>query len=166
MLSAFDVGLVLPDKAGLASALGRLVYNAPWFYLLYAFSVLWVMGARTAREKSLHLIGFSGAYFLYFPLATYLVAYLPWPVAAAIGTVAISGLAIAHAFRFLGAGAAMGIAACQGLFLAVPAAAYLIPAHTGIILVLAGFVAMALALRQVGTLAERSTPAMQPVASS
>ncbi|MBK6690452.1 MAG: hypothetical protein IPG45_38650 [Deltaproteobacteria bacterium] len=158
MLSAFDVGVVLPDKANLSAALAKLVHNAPWFYLLYAFSVLWVMAGLSGLARSLHLVGLSATYFLYFPLATYLVAYLPWPLAATLGVVAISALCVGHGLRFLGRRRAAGVAACQVFFLAVPAAAYLVPAHTGLILVLAAFVAMALALRQVGGLAERPTP--------
>lgn len=161
MLSAFDVGVVLPDKANLSAALAKLVHNAPWFYLLYAFSVLWVLAGLGGLARSLHLVGLSATYFLYFPLATYLVAYLPWPLAAAIGVVAISALCVGHGLSFLGRRRAAGLAACQVFFLAVPAAAYLVPAHTGLILVLAAFVAVALALRQVGGLAERpSGPAV------
>lgn len=166
MLSAFDVGLVLPDKSGLTAALRKFVYNAPWFYLLFAFSAVLAMSGRTSRERAIHLVGLSSAYFLYFPLTTYLVAYLPWPIAATLGTVAMSGLMIVHAARFLGGRSAAWIAVCLVLFLAVPAAAYLIPAHTGLVLVLAGFVGVALALRQLGGLAERSTVLEVPVSAA
>ena len=78
----------------------------------------------------------------------------------------MSGLMIVHAARFLGGRSAAWIAVCLVLFLAVPAAAYLIPAHTGLVLVLAGFVGVALALRQLGGLAERSTVLEVPVSAA
>jgi hypothetical protein len=101
------------------------------------------------------VFGLSGAYFLYFPLATYLVAYLPWPIASVLATIAIGALCILHAHRFAGRSAAAGVALSVVFFLAVPAAAYLVPSHTGLILVLAGFVALGIAMHVVGLAAKR-----------
>jgi hypothetical protein len=155
VLTSFDIGVVIPDTSSVAGAYRRLIGNAPWFYLMFAGALLWSLATIGRRARTLHIIGLSGAYFLYFPLATYLVAYVPWPIASTATTLAISGLAVAHVSRFVGARASMRVALSLVFFLAVPAAAYLVPSHTGLILVLADFVALAIGLHALGITAKR-----------
>jgi hypothetical protein len=155
LLTSFDVGVVLPDRREAASAIGRLIRNAPWFYLLYAASLLFALSSVRARPRALHVAGLSAAYFLYFPLAAYLSAYLPWPIAATLALAGLSALAVGHAARFVGGRAGAQVALAQLFFLATPAVAYLLPAHTGLILVVAGFVALTVALQFVGKMAQR-----------
>lgn len=155
LLSSFDVGVVLPDNGGVARALFRLISNAPVFYLFYGLALLYAFARIGRRARTLHLLALSGGYFLYFPLATYLTAYVAWPLACTLGIVGISALAIVHAFRFVGATSAAWVTMCQVFFLAVPAAAYLLPMHTGLILVVAGFIALALAMHAIGRAAKK-----------
>jgi hypothetical protein len=155
LLTSFDLGVVLPDNRGLANALGRLIDNALAFYLMFAAGLLYALSHVKRRARTLHLLGLSGAYFLYFPLATYLTVYLPWPVACSISLFGITVLGTLHAFRFVDAVSALKVGLCHVFFLAVPAMAYLVPAHTGLTLVVAGFVALGLGLQVVGVLAKR-----------
>ncbi|HZS36683.1 MAG TPA: hypothetical protein VFF06_07655 [Polyangia bacterium] len=155
LLTSFDVGVVLPDRGDVAVALGHLIQNAPFFYLLYAAGLLFALSTVGRRPRALHIAGFSAAYFLYFPLATYLSAYLAWPIASSLALAGISALVIAHAHRFVGARVAGQVALVQAFFLATPAIAYLLPMHTGLILVIAGFIALGSGLHFVGRLALR-----------
>jgi hypothetical protein len=150
LLTSFDVGVTLPDRHTVTRALQNLIKNAPFFYLLYAAGLVYALASIGRRARALHILGLSAAYFLYFPLATYLTVYIPWAIACLVATLGISVLVVLHASRFVGVLAAMRIAACQILFLAVPAAAYLVPQHTGLILVLAGFCALAALLQALG----------------
>ena len=155
LLTSFDVGVVLPDSRGVATALGKLIDNAPFFFLLYGAGLLYALSGVRKKARALHVLGLSGAYFLYFPLATYLTAYLPWPVASSVALLGISLLAVLHAWRFITVRAALLVTLCQLFFLAVPAAAYLVPAHTGLILVLAAFLALGAGLQILGNAALR-----------
>ena len=67
----------------------------------------------------------------------------------------VSALGTLHALRFVGRTEAAKVGLTHAFFLAVPAAAYLVPAHTGLMLVVAAFIALAAALQVVGTLAGR-----------
>jgi hypothetical protein len=162
LLTSFDLGVVLPDNRSLSTALSHLIANAPFFYLLFALGLIYALQPLNRRARSLHLLGLSGGYFLYFPLASYLTAYLPWPTACALSLVGISALGTLHALRFIGRAVAAQVGVCHLFFLAVPAAAYLLPAHTGLILVVAAFVALGVALQLVGTLAERLPDEEEP----
>ena len=162
LLSSFDVGVVLPHSGDVSSALGRLVDKAPFFYLLYAFALLVALAGVPRRARALHVLGLSAAYFLYFPLAGYLIAYLPWPLAAALTLLALGALSVVHAARFASPTAALRVGVSQAFFLAVPAAAYLVPAHTGLILVVAGFLALAGGLLLLGGAAARVAAAARP----
>ncbi|MGC4115827.1 MAG: hypothetical protein QM765_14760 [Myxococcales bacterium] len=153
LLSSFDVGVELPDSKGVSTALRHLVSNAPFFFLLWASAMLFALRGTPRVARALHLLGLAATYFLYFPLASYLTAYLPWPVAAALALFGISALAVAYVWRFVGWRAGGATALAQGFFLAVPAAAYLLPAHTGLILVIAGFAALAVGLQVLGSVA-------------
>ncbi len=155
LLSSFDVGLVLPSGANVTSALVRLTHNAPWFFALYSLGLMYALTAVRRHARALHLLALSGSYFLYFPLATYLTAYASWPVASLGALFATSGLAIFHALRFIGRVAAIRIAACQLFFLAAPAMGYLLPAHTGLILIVAGLSALAVAMQAIGRVASK-----------
>jgi hypothetical protein len=159
LLSSFDVGVVLPDRSGLTRALHKLINNAPFYYLFYALALLYAFAKVGTRARTLHLFALSGGYFLYFPLATYLTGYVAWPLACTLALAGISALAIAHAMRFVSIASALWVALAQIFFLAVPAAAYLLPAHTGIILVLAGFLALALAMHVLGRAAKKLSEA-------
>ena len=155
LLTSFDLGVVLPDNRGLTTALAHLIDNAPWFYLLFGASLAYALHRVGRRARALHILGLSAGYFLYFPLASYLTAYLPWPAACSTALVGISALGTIHALRFIGRGEAAMVGITHVFFLAVPAAAYLVPAHTGLLLVLSAFVALGSALQVVGTLAGR-----------
>lgn len=155
LLSSFDVGVVLPDRSGLTRALHKLINNAPFFYLFYAFALLYAFAKVGSRSRALHLLALSGGYFLYFPLATYLTGYVAWPLACTLALAGISVLAVVHAMRFVSIGSAVWVGLSQIFFLAVPAAAHLLPAHTGIILVLAGFIALALLMHVLGRAAKK-----------
>ncbi len=172
LLSSFDVGVELPDSRGLSSALQRLISNAPVFFLLWAAALLYALQRTSRAARTLHLLGLSATYFLYFPLASYLTAYLPWPIAATLSLVGISGLVVAYTANFVGWRAGVLAALSQGFFLAVPAAAYLVPQHTGLILVVSGFAALAVALQLLGRIARQlrdadpSPVAVSPVVST
>lgn len=155
LLSSFDVGVVLPDRGGVTRSLQKLIFNAPFFYVLYAFGLMYALARIGRRARSLHIFALSGGYFLYFPLATYLTAYVAWPAACALAMGGITALALVHAFRFVGPVAAAWVGLCQIFFLAVPAAAYLLPAHTGLILVIAGFIGLGLAMHAIGRAAKK-----------
>jgi hypothetical protein len=157
LLSSFDVGVVLPDRGGVTRSLQKLIHAAPLFYLFYAFGLLYALSAVGRRARTMHLLALSGGYFLYFPLATYLTAYVAWPVACALALAGVSALAIAHAFRFVDLRSSIWVGLCQIFFLAVPAAAYLLPAHTGLILVIAGFLGLGLAMHAIGRAAKNIT---------
>jgi hypothetical protein len=155
LLSAFDVGVVLPDTQGVSLALKKLTWNATWLYLLYAVGLMYALTELRPRARTLSLAGLSVAYALSFPLATYLAAYMAWQIACALTLLGIGGLSVFHAYRFVGRRSALFVGLCQILFLAVPTAAYLRPAHTGLILVLGGFAALAIGLHVVGTIGHR-----------
>jgi hypothetical protein len=155
LLTSFDIGLVLPDKSDLAGALGRLIRNAPFFYLLFAAALSFALSSLGRRARALHVAGLSAAYFLYFPLAAYLSAYLPWPIACGLSLAGIAALMLLHVERFVGARVAARVGLVVLFFLATPAVAYLLPAHTGLILVLVGFVALATGLNHLGDSARR-----------
>ncbi len=155
LLSTFDVGVELPDTRGVSTALGKLTLNAPFFFLLFAGGLLVCLRAIGRRARALHVLGLSAAYFLYFPLAAYLTAYLPWPIAAALALLGIGALAVVHVARFVGPREAVLVGLDAAFFLAAPAAAYLVPAHTGLILVLAGFCALGTGLQILGAAARR-----------
>lgn len=161
LLSVFDLGVELPDASGVELALAKLTSNAPFFYLLYAFALLYVLSEVERRARALHLLALSAAYFIYFPLAAYLTGYLPWAGATLIALLAIGALAVGHAVQFVGLRAGLRAAASGLLFLAVPAVAYLVPQHAGLILVSAGFVAIAAGMRALG-LASRRLHAVEP----
>jgi hypothetical protein len=165
LLSSFDVGVELPDGRGVAVALRHLIANAPFFFLLWAFALLFALRGVSRVARALHVLGLSATYFLYFPLASYLTAYLPWAVAATLSLVAISALAVAYAWRFVGWRAGSLVALSQGFFLAVPAAAYLLPEHTGLILVISGFAALCVGLQIFGALVRefRDRPGPEPL---
>lgn len=155
LLSAMDVGVVLPDSRGAANALRRLTGKAGWFYLLYGGALLFALAQVGRKARALHILGLSAAYFLYFPLATYLSAYLPWLVACTVSLAGISAPAITHVRRFVGGRSTVLVSLAQLFCLVVPAAAHLVPAHTGLILVLSGFVGLAVGLHLVGHAARR-----------
>jgi hypothetical protein len=155
LLTSFDIGLILPDKSDLSAAIGRLIHNAPWFYLMFAAALTLSLSSVRRRARALHVAGLSAAYFLYFPLAAYLSAYLPWPFACGISLGGISAVVLLHVSRFVGARAAGRVGLVLLFFLATPAVAYLLPAHTGLILVVVGFCALATGLRYLGAGASR-----------
>jgi hypothetical protein len=155
LLTSFDIGLILPDKSDLSAAIGRLIHNAPWFYLMFAAALTLSLASVRRRARAVHVAGLSAAYFLYFPLAAYLSAYLPWPFACGISLGGISALVLLHVSRFIGARAAGRVGLVLLFFLATPAVAYLLPAHTGLILVLVGFFALGTGLRYLGDGATR-----------
>ena len=155
LLTSFDIGLVLPDRSNLSAAIGRLIHNAPFFYLMFAAALTLALSSVKRRARALHVAGLSAAYFLYFPLAAYLSAYLPWPFACGISLGGISAVTLLHVSRFVGARAAGRVGLVLLFFLATPAVAYLLPAHTGLILVLIGFCALATGLRYLGDSAGR-----------
>jgi hypothetical protein len=155
LLSTFDVGVELPDTRGVSTALGKLTLNAPFFFLLFAGGLLVSLRTTERRARALHVLGLSAAYFLYFPLAAYLTAYLPWPIAASLALLGIGALAVVHVARFVGLREAGLVGLDAAFFLAAPAAAYLVPAHTGLILVLAGFCALGTGLQILGVAARR-----------
>jgi hypothetical protein len=157
LLTSFDIGLILPDKSDLSAAIGRLINNAPFFYLMFAAALTLALASVKKTARALHVAGLSAAYFLYFPLAAYLSAYLPWPFACGISLGGISAVTLLHVSRFVGARAAGRVGLILLFFLATPAVAYLLPAHTGLILVVIGFVALATGLRSLGDTAERLT---------
>jgi hypothetical protein len=155
LLTSFDIGLILPDRSDLSAAIGRLIHNAPWFYLMFAAALTLALSSVKKRARALHVAGLSAAYFLYFPLAAYLSAYLPWPFACGISLGGISAVTLLHVSRFVGARAAGRVGLVVLFFLATPAVAYLMPAHTGLVLVLVGFGALATGLRYLGAGAAR-----------
>ncbi|MFL5318328.1 MAG: hypothetical protein ACJ790_01630 [Myxococcaceae bacterium] len=155
LLTSFDVGIKLPDNRGVTVAMEKLTRKAPVFYLMFGVGLLWALASVRRRARALHVLALSGAYFLFFPLATYLTAYLAWPVACAISLVGIGSLCIVHGVRFVNRNAGARIAACTGFFLAVPTIAHLIPAHTGIILIVGGFVACGIAMHVIGLAARQ-----------
>lgn len=154
LLTAFDVGVVLPDNMHIHRAIGHLIRNAPAFYLLFALGLLLSLLSAGRWARALHILGLSVAYFLYFPLLTYLVVYLPWPLASGLALTLIAGLMLIHIVRFVGWSAARRVMVSQGFFLATPAVAYLIPAHAGLILVIAGVLALGVGLHVLGVLAQ------------
>lgn len=155
LLTAMDLGVVLPDNRGVSVAMAKLMGNAPFFYLLFSAGLLHALRRVGSRARALHVLGLSGGYFLYYPLATYLTAYLPWAAACAVAFVGVSALAVLHARQFLSGGEAVQVGLCQLFFLGAPAMAYLFPAHTGLILVVSGFVVLGLSLQAVGAVARR-----------
>jgi hypothetical protein len=155
LLTSFDIGLILPDRSDLSAAIGRLIHNAPFFYLMFATALTLALSSLKKRARALHVAGLSAAYFLYFPLAAYLSAYLPWPFACGISLGGISAVMLLHVSRFVGARTAGRVGLVLLFFLATPAVAYLLPTHTGLILVLIGFVALATGLRYLGDSAGR-----------
>jgi len=150
ILTSFNIGLELPDRSDLSAAIGRLIHNAPFFYLMFAAALTLSLSSVRRRARALHVGGLSAAYFLYFPLAAYLSAYLAWPLACGLALGGISAVVLLHVARFIGARAAGRAGLCLLFFLATPAVAYLLPEHTGLILVLIGFVALATGLRYLG----------------
>ena len=163
LLTAMDLGVVLPDDRGISASLAKLMNNAPWFYLLYAAGLLYALASVPRRPRTVHVLGLSAGYFLYFPLATYLTTFLPWVPACGIAAAGVSALAIAHARQFVGTRAAALVALCQLFFLAVPAGAYLLPSHTGLVLVLAGFAVLGAGLQAAGHLARKLADDDAPV---
>ncbi len=155
LLTSFDIGLIIPDRGDLSAALGRLIHNAPFFYLLFGATLTLSLSSVRRRARALHVAGLSAAYFLYFPLAAYLSAYLVWPIACGISLAGISTVVLLHVDRFVGARAAGRVGLVLLFFLATPAVAYLLPTHTGLILVLIGFAALAVGLRYLGDSARR-----------
>jgi hypothetical protein len=153
LLTSFDLGVVLPDNRGLTTALSHLIDNAPWFYLLFGGALVYALHRVGRRARAIHILGLSAGYFLYFPLASYLTAYLPWPAACALSLVGVTFLGTMHALRFIGRAEGAMVGVTHVFFLAVPAAAYLVPAHTGLLLVVSAFVALGAGLQVVGTLA-------------
>lgn len=150
LLTALDVGVVLPDKADVAANLARLTSVAPGFFLLYAAALLVALASVNRYARALHVLGLSAAFAIFFPLAAYLTAYLPWPQAVALAFLAIAGLSIAHAWQAAGRTGALGVAGAQGFFVAVPAAAYLVPEHTGLLLALFAVLGLGVGLRWLG----------------
>lgn len=155
LLTSFDIGLILPDRSDLSAAIGRLISNAPWFYLMFGAALTLALSSLKRRARAVHVAGLSAAYFLYFPLAAYLSAYLPWPFACGISLGGISAVMLLHVTRFVGARAAGRVGLVILFFLATPAIAYLMPAHTGLILVVIGFIALATGLRYLGDSAHK-----------
>jgi hypothetical protein len=164
LLTSFDIGLILPDRSDLSAAIGRLISNAPWFYLMFGAALTLALSSLGRRARALHVAGLSAAYFLYFPLAAYLSAYLAWPFACGLSLGGISAVMLLHVSRFAGASAAGRVGLVILFFLATPAVAYLLPAHTGLILVVVGFVALATGLRYLGDSAHKLEEA-EPCAS-
>jgi hypothetical protein len=150
ILTSFNIGLDLPDRSELSAAIGRLIHNAPFFYLMFATALTLSLSTVRRRARALHVGGLSAAYFLYFPLAAYLSAYLAWPLACGLALGGVSAVVLLHVARFIGARAAGRVGLSLLFFLATPAVAYLLPEHTGLILVLIGFVALATGLRYLG----------------
>jgi hypothetical protein len=157
LLTAFDVGVVLPDTRGVEVSLHKLTANAFWFEGLYGIGLFFVLAAASRRARALHAAGLLGAYFLFFPLTTYLAAYLSWPWALGLSFTGLSALVVVHVLRFVGRRAAMLLGLNQLFFLGAPSVAYLVPGpggsagtHTGLILVLAAFGALAVGLQVLG----------------
>lgn len=155
MLTSLDAGVAIPDPRRASQSLGHLLSHAPFFFVLFGLAVLHAMRNVRARVRALHLLGFAAAYFLYFPLAAYLMGYMQWSLAVGLATLSIAAMGISHAQRFMGTEVMKGVAGAELFFLAVPAAAYLLPSHTGLILVVAGLGALGLGLRVLGETAER-----------
>jgi hypothetical protein len=155
LLTVMDLGVVLPDNRGVSVAMAKLMANAPFFYLLFAVGLLYALRNVGSRARALHVLGLSGGYFLYYPLATYLTGYLPWAAACAVAFVGVTILAVLHVRQFLSGGEAAQVGLVQTFFLGAPAMAYLFPVHTGLILVISGFVVLGLALQAVGAMARR-----------
>lgn len=169
LLTSFDVGVKLPDNRGVTVAMERLTRKAPAFYFMFAIGLLWALTGVRRGARALHVLAMSGAYFIFFPLATYLTAYLPWTVACSISLAGITALMVVHGFRFVNQKAGARVAACSGFFLAVPTVAHLIPAHTGIILIVGGFIACGIAMHVIGLAARQvkereESEALPPVA--
>jgi hypothetical protein len=166
LLTSFDIGLILPDRSDLSAAIGKLIRNAPWFYLMFGAALTLALSSLKRRARAVHVAGLSAAYFLYFPLAAYLSAYLPWPFACGISLMGISAITLLHVSRFVGARAAGRVGLVLLFFLATPAVAYLVPTHTGLILVLVGFVALATGLRYLGAGASKLVDDEEPASEA
>lgn len=155
LLTSFDVGIKLPDNRGANLAMENLTRKAPAFYMLFGGALLWAFASVRRRARAMHVLALSGAYFLFFPLATYLTAYMAWPVASAVSLVGITALCIIHAARFVDKTAAVRVAVSSGFFLSVPAVAHLIPAHTGVILIVGAFIALGIGMHVIGVAARQ-----------
>jgi hypothetical protein len=152
LLSNFDIGVVLPDDREIMRALGRLLGMAPFFFLMFAGAALFVLRALSLRAQGLHLVSLAAAFFMYFPLASYLTTYLPWPAASAGALATIGVLCSVYALRFLERREGVLTLSSLVFFLGCPAAAYLLPTHTGFILILAGVLALGVAMQLIGEL--------------
>lgn len=173
LLTSFDVGIRLPDNRGANLAMEHLTRKAPAFYLLFGGALLWAFATVRRRARAMHVLALSGAYFLFFPLATYLTAYMAWPIASGVALAGITVLCIVHAARFVDRSAAVRVAVSAGFFLAVPTIAHLIPAHTGVILIVGAFIALGIGMHVIGVAARQvrdreefeATPVAQVIAS-
>src|SRR5512140_463591 len=149
LLTQFDVGVILPDNMAVGRALQALTEKAPWFYLLYAGGLLFALAPVARKPRALHLIGPS-------------TPHLLWAIAAGAAFAVAGALSVVHALRFIGRRPAALVAIADVFFLALPAGAHLVPAHTGLTLVLGAVLAVAVGLHLLGMAARRIGEAPAP----
>lgn len=138
--SQLNIGIMLPDRINIARQCEVMVKRAPFFYLLFFLSLWALMRLSGFSPNLIQFLIISIAYFLFYPLFAYLSMYMP--VAPSFGlSFGVIGLLIWNYVRIINKlRIANAIFIAYTFYLGITSLAALLPAYTGLILVIEGVV--------------------------
>lgn len=147
LLTQLNIGVILPDRINISKQIAVMVARAPFFFLLFLFTLIATLKLSGYSPNFVHIAMSSAAYFLFYPLFAYLSMYMHTVVAFILSFGILGGL-ICNYFRIINnktVAAAVGIA--YTFYLGITSLAALLPTYTGLILVIEGVVLLAIMMQ-------------------
>jgi len=147
VLTQLNIGVALPDRINIAKQISVMARRAPVFFLMFLVSLLAVFSMSGYPPNFIRIAIISIAYFLFYPLFAYLSVYMNVVISFIIsfgvmGFLIFNYTRITYSFKN-----AAAIFTAYAFYLGITSVAALLPAYTGLILVIEGVVLLAVVMQ-------------------
>ena len=147
LLTQLNIGVLLPDKLNIAQQIRVMAERAPAFFLLFLASLCAILTLSRLPLNFLKIAILSAAYFLFYPLFAYLSVYMDVVLSFGLAFGILGLLVLNYARVLYNLKIALAIFLTYTFYLGITSIAALLPAYTGLILVIEGVVLLAVIMQ-------------------
>lgn len=147
LMTQLNIGVILPDKINIRNQTVKMLMRAPFFFLLFLISAIAILKLSEHPFHFLQIAIISVAYFLFYPLFSYISEYMN-VIFSFLAAFSIIGLLIFNYSRILyNMTIAAALSVAYTFYLGITSVAALLPTYTGLILIIEGVVLLAIVMQ-------------------